>query len=188
MSNLITFGEEDIPKNLNPEDRKKVLALISDESKVKIDARAMLEDVASKKITTTDRIRTMYAKNKFSPIAKLMRLCEIEEAKMEAWNRAVMLGLDPALMDFMPKPDKNLLAKMLIQLARYEGPELRSVEMTGEISAGITVTLQRHQPQQRLIKVDSKSPEKLRLLHGSVPELTEKAKEVAVEIVEGEDY
>lgn len=164
------------------------MALIMDESKINVDSAAMLEDVTSKKITTTDRIRTMFAKNKFSPIAKLMRLCEIEEAKMEAWNRAILMGLDPTVMEYMPKPDKILLAKMLIQLAKYEGPELRSVEMTGEISAGITVTIQKHQPQQRLIKVDAKSPEKLKLLHGSVPALLEKSKSVAVEVEVMDDY
>lgn len=166
----ITFTDDDIPKNLSKKDHEKVMAFIkpTHDAGSAIDNSAMLNDITNRKYTTSDRIRTLFCKNNFSPIAKLLKLCQIEEAKMEAWNRAIASKLDPRLMEYLPKPDKKFYATLLIQLAKYEGPELKSVELTGEIHAGISITVRKHTPANRVVKIDGKSPEKLRLLHGSV--------------------
>lgn len=182
----ISFTCDDIPKNLSAKQHEKVMAFIAPVHKAgaMIDNSAMLTEVHDKKYTTSDRIRTLFVKNNFSPIAKLLKLCQIEEAKMEAWNRAIATKLDPRLMEFLPRPDKKFYATLLIQLAKYEGPELKSVELTGEITAGISVTIKKHTPVNRLIKIDSKSPDKLKLLHGSVETIAEKVTEVPIEVVD----
>ena len=182
----ISFTDSDIPQNISKKDHAKVMEFIqpTHEAGSNIDPSAMLDDAKNRKYTTSDRIRTLFTKNKFSPIAKLLKLCQIEEAKMEAWNRAIATKLDPRLMEYLPKPDKKFYATLLIQLAKYEGPELKSVELTGEVHAGISITINKHVPITKLVKIDAKAPEKLRLMHGSVPEMTEKAEEVVMEVVD----
>lgn len=182
----IDFTEDDLPKNLSKAEHKRLLGYLKPctPEASPIDASAMLQSVQDRKFSTSDRIRTLFIQNNFSPIAKLLKLCKIEEAKMDAWNRAIEANLDPKLMEFLPKPDKKFYAALLMSLAKYEGPELKSVELTGEIQAGIKVTIQRHVPQQRVVRVDVNSPEKLKQLYGAVPALMEKAKEVPVEIVD----
>lgn len=184
----IDFTESDLPKNLSKAEHARLLTYLKPCSPAhpdtQIDASAMLQSITDRKFSTSDRIRTLFVKNNFSPIAKLLKLCKIEEAKMDAWNLAIEARLDPKLMEFLPRPDKKFYATLLMSLAKYEGPELKSVELTGEIQAGIKVTIMKHVPQQRIVRVDEKSPNKLKLLYGAVPALVEKAKEVAVEIVD----
>jgi len=43
-------------------------------------------------------------------------LVKIEEAKLEAYNRAVAYGMEPRLLKCLPEPDKKFYATLLLNL------------------------------------------------------------------------
>jgi hypothetical protein len=188
------ISEEDFPPDSSVQDRKHALALIgisddknkSLEEKLNIqhDNSAMLGD-SKKKITTAERIHTLFKQQNFSPLTRLLTLVKIEEAKLAAYNRAVSYGMEPAQLKFLPEPDKKFYATLLLQLVKYEVPELKSVEVSGNVEMGMTVQVIHTAPQQKVVRVDANAPEKLKQLYGNTGTgLQTVAKEIVVELVD----
>lgn len=185
----IDIDEADFPVTSTAAQRDKALSLIGiskDSTKTLAEKLAIVYDnsamlgMADKKVSTADRLRTLFQQQNFSPITRLLRLVKIEEAKMEAYNRALDYGIDPKLLKHLPQPDKKFYANLLLQLARYEVPELKAVEITGEIKHGMSVHIVQHTKQQKVIRVDEGAPENLKRLFGTS---TDKTLQVALEPV-----
>ena len=165
------FDEDDFPPETSEADRRKALSLINvdpndprtleEKLAIKYDNRAMLSDKLKKRISTSERIRTLFQQEKFSPLTRLVRLVKIEEAKVEAYNMAVAKGMPQRLLDALPKPDKKFYATLLLQLVKYEVPELKSIEMSGQVEAGIAVHIVHHTPEAKYVEIDALSPPKL---------------------------
>jgi len=161
----------DFDEAVSPQERAAALKLIGIDAKdkektleeklaIKYDNSAMLG--GDKKLTSSDRIRTLFQQQAFSPLTRLVRLVKIEEAKMECYNRAIEYNLDPKHLKALPQPDKKFYASLLVQLLKFEIPELKAVELKGEVSLGMIVQLVQHKAQQKVIRVDAASPEHLR--------------------------
>lgn len=193
----IQFDDTDFPKEATAEERKKALALIGIdpdtnrpfEEKVALPYNndAMLGDSGNKKITTTDRVRALFKQRNFSAITKLLRLVEIEEAKMEAHNRAINMGLEPRLLDCLPQPDKKFYATLLLQLVKFEIPEYKSIEVSGQIEAGMTVNVIHSSPQQKVVRLDAGAPEHLKRMFGQTTQRVLEVATAAVKVVSEED-
>lgn len=196
---ILDFDEQDFPAESSKEDRLKALLLIGISKKdandktlsleqklnVQHDNSAMLGEDKGKKLTTADRIRTLLQQQNFSPLTRLLRLVKIEEAKLEAWNRAESCGMEPRLLECLPKPDKKLYAALLLQLVKYEVPELRAIEVTGNVEAGMTIQVIHSQPQQKVIRVDANSPQKLKDMFGQTTKAAlVQSTEVTVEVMD----
>lgn len=154
-------------QNVTEKERKQVFALANPKKVLAPeDNSAMLGDVKGKKPTTADRLRSLFQQHNFSPVTKILRRLKIEEAKIEAYERAENMGLEPRLLTCLPKPDKKAYYTLLLQLVRFELPELKSVEVSGQIEQGMAVHVIHHAPQQKVIRVDAGSPAKLRALVG----------------------
>lgn len=172
----IDFDSEDFPQSITKEDREKAMSLIhldldpstTLEQKLNIqhDNSAMLGDDPKKSLTTADRIRTLFQQQGFSPLTRLVRLVKVEEAKLEAYNRAVSYGLDTKSLNCLPKPDKKFYASLLTQLAKYEVPELKSVEVSGQVEVGMQVHIVHHQAQAKVVKVDAGAPASIKKIYG----------------------
>jgi hypothetical protein len=155
-------------QSVTEEERKKVFAIANPKKAVSSqeDNSAMLGDNKGKKLTTADRLRNLFQQHNFSPVTKILRRLKIEEAKIEAYERAENMGIEPRLLTCLPKPDKKAYYTLLLQLVRFELPELRSVEVQGQVEVGMAVHVIHHAPQQKVIRVDAGSPAKLRALVG----------------------
>lgn len=194
MAEIPDFEETELPEGVTDAERKHALRLInvdpSDESPlekrlaINHDNTSMLCDKGKlKKATTAERIRSLFQQHNFSPVASLVRLVKIEEAKMEARHRAENMGLSQRMLDALPKADKRFYADLCKQLARYEVPELKSVEINGQVEIGMQVSIVQHTPQPKIIKVDQGAPDSIKKIYGTSTDDALIAKEVAVEIV-----
>jgi len=65
---------------------------------------------------------------------------------------------------------------------KYEVPELRAIEVSGNVEAGMTIQVIHSQPQQKVIRVDANAPQKLKDMFGQTTKaaLLEKSTEVEV--------
>lgn len=133
------------------------------------DNSAMLGDSTGKgkkKKTVTERVNELFRQKNFSPTTDLVNLVKVERAKFEAYTRAEISGMSEELLACLPKPDKKFYAALLMTLAKYEVPEYKSVEISGHVEAGMTVQVIHTAPQQKVIRIDGGSPEKLKKIYG----------------------
>lgn len=195
-SKPITFDDIQFSNEATPEERQKALELVGI-SKLKplheqdsfipdVNNDAMLGDSGGKKVTVAERIGTLFRQQKFSPITRLLRLVKIEEAKIEAYNRALSMGLEPKLLDCLPKPDVKLYASLLLQMVKYEVPEYKSIEVSGGLENTMKIQVINTQPQQKVVRIDAGAPQKLKQMFGA----TDKVLEVITEEIKSEiaDY
>lgn len=148
-----------LPEELTPEERKKAAAHFRGQKKTLSRVKSVMLD-PTKARTPGQRAQALFEHERFSPLTELLKLCKIEGAKVQIWEKAVANGDDTK---FLPKPNHARYIELLRDLVKYELPLLKSIDLTGKIDVGMSVQLVNYQPEDRIIEIDGATPERLRL-------------------------
>lgn len=162
-----------LPDELTPEEKREVFkrlklnpdstAPITTRVKANVDNSEMLGE-KSKKKTQHDKVLGLFKQQGFSPMTLLVRQCKIEGAKVELYERAIASGMDSRELSALPPPNKRLYIQLCLELLKYEVPTLSSLNINGKVDSGLTIQIINAAPQQKVVRIDEGSPEKLRKL------------------------